>query len=298
MNYRRKAAELELSPDYKLPKYHRSLDRAHFVRTWLDGLRHRHRYRNVQTYVMFVGYPRSGHSLVAAQMTAHPNMIVSHELHALSYFSLGYRRGQLFRMIEARDRAFFDIGCKNGKYSYAIPGQWQGQNTRLTVIGDKKGGGSTRALRRDQELLDRFRVEIGLPIRIIHVVRNPYDTISRIQLRSGSPLQRAIDNYFFLCRGTAGVIRDNPNDVLTVRHEAYISDPQTNLGQICAFVGLDSDRDYLNACADTVYRSPNRTRNEIDWPSAMIAQVRKRMQDYPFLDGYQFEEAAEKNRAA
>ncbi len=50
----------------KLPKYNRHRRTWHFWQAWLNGWRHRHLFAGLQTYVMFVGYPRSGHSLVGA----------------------------------------------------------------------------------------------------------------------------------------------------------------------------------------------------------------------------------------
>jgi len=39
----------------------------------------------VRTYVMFVGYPRSGHSLIGSLLDAHPNVVIAHEMDALQF---------------------------------------------------------------------------------------------------------------------------------------------------------------------------------------------------------------------
>jgi len=41
---------------------------------------------------MFVGYPRSGHSVIGSLLNAHPDMVVAHELNALRYVQAGFSR--------------------------------------------------------------------------------------------------------------------------------------------------------------------------------------------------------------
>ncbi len=43
-------------------------------------------FRSVETYCMFIGNPKSGHSLVGFLLNAHNNAVISHELNALAYF--------------------------------------------------------------------------------------------------------------------------------------------------------------------------------------------------------------------
>ena len=45
--------------------------------------RHRDDFAAVRTFLLFVGHPRSGHSLVGSLLDAHPDVVVSHELDAL-----------------------------------------------------------------------------------------------------------------------------------------------------------------------------------------------------------------------
>ena len=56
----------------------------------------------------------------------------------------------------------------------------------LQVIGDKKGGKTSKFLstQKHQELTKDVLDEIDLPIRLIHMVRNPYDNIATMTFRS------------------------------------------------------------------------------------------------------------------
>ena len=49
-------------------------------------------FAGIGSFLMFVGHPRSGHSLVGALIDAHPNAVVAHELDALKYVEAGFGR--------------------------------------------------------------------------------------------------------------------------------------------------------------------------------------------------------------
>lgn len=53
------------------------------------------------------------------------------------------------------------------------------------VIGDKKGGPTTSMLGKARGLLDLQELQktVAVPIRLIHVIRNPFDNIATICLR-------------------------------------------------------------------------------------------------------------------
>ena len=46
----------------------------------------------VEKFVLFVGYRRSGHSIIGSMMDAHPNMVISHEFNILPRCMLPARR--------------------------------------------------------------------------------------------------------------------------------------------------------------------------------------------------------------
>ena len=52
--------------------------------------------KSLETYCMFIGYPRSGHSLVGSLLDAHPQIILAHELNALELFKRGFGARQIY----------------------------------------------------------------------------------------------------------------------------------------------------------------------------------------------------------
>lgn len=238
---------------------------------------------------MFIGYPRSGHSLVGALLDAHPDAVVAHELDAIRYLRARFRRTQIFALILEKSRADAAAGRVWGDYAYAVGGQWQGRHRRLRVIGDKKGGRSTRQLIRAPELLDRLRTTVRVPVRLVHVVRNPFDNIATMHRRApDTPLAGAIEEYFTLAAGV-GAIRSSAGDVLDVEHEAFIERPVEALAAVCDHLGLERDEQYLNACAAIVRPAPHPSRTAVAWDNALVAEVHERAAAFDFLAGYRWE---------
>ncbi|PSO51862.1 MAG: hypothetical protein BRC34_14235, partial [Cyanobacteria bacterium QH_1_48_107] len=62
----------------------------------LETLKDKKNFQNVDKYCMFIGYPRSGHSLVGSLLDAHPNIIIAHELNALNFVDMGFNQQQIY----------------------------------------------------------------------------------------------------------------------------------------------------------------------------------------------------------
>jgi len=99
-------------------------------------------YDGVETFVMFIGYPRSSHSLVGAILDAHPEIIIPHQYDVIKYWNK-YRpsnatktkmsKYHLFYDLHqlSREQALFGIRSKfpegkMGGHSYNVPSLWQG----------------------------------------------------------------------------------------------------------------------------------------------------------------------------
>jgi hypothetical protein len=248
-------------------------------------------FKDVETFCMFIGYPRSGHSVVGSLIDAHPDAVLSSELDALKYVREGCSRKEIFPMILRRSERFVVKRRRTPDAEYFVPNQWQGRFRTLRVIGDKKGAGSAIKFNKDPELLDRFQRVIGGSIKFIHVVRNPYDTISTMSIRNGKGLEFSSKRFFMLCRAVEKVKeRVDPSTVLDVRHESLIADPEGVVKELCRFLGLEPFDDYVKDCAGIIYQSPNRSRSKVEWSAGFIASVKERMAGFPHLAGYSFEE--------
>jgi hypothetical protein len=258
---------------------------------WLER-RHAGDFAAVERFLLFVGHPRSGHSVVGAVLNAHPDAVVAHELDAPPLVLAGCSRDELYARILARAQ-WFHLRGDRSNYLYRVPGQWQGRFRRLRVIGDKRGGSVTRSLARHPDLLERVRSLTGVPLRLIHVVRNPFDNIAAIALWEKRALEDAARYYFELCATTArlgDLCRDG--ELATVRHERLLERPAETLSALCAFLGLDPEPAWLAACEEVLFPQPTETRSRLEWSPALIDQVERRAEAYPWLAGYAFASGA------
>jgi hypothetical protein len=271
------------------------LTQAYLVSSY-RGRKNRNLFDGVETYCMFIGYPRSGHSLIGSLLDAHPSAIIAHELDALKFVAAGFNKDQLYQLLLDNSRRFARKGRAWTGYTYGVPGQWQGRFDKVRVIGDKKGGRSTLQLAENPELLHRLRKTVATDIRFIHTIRNPYDNIATMHKRArehnhNQALSAAVEDYFSRCEMNANLKeRLERGVVLDVRHESFVEDPKSKLRELCSFVGLGYEKDYLEGCASIVFSSSHKSRYDIEWDTAALAAVRAGISRYGFLKGYSYEE--------
>lgn len=251
--------------------------------------RYRQDFERVRTFCLFVGYPRSGHSLLGAALNAHRHAVIAHEANAQDFILAGCTRDALYAHLLAR-AAWFNWRGNTSNYSYQIHNQWQGRCAELQVIGDKRGGAVARSIAAHPDFLERVRALVGVPLRLVHVVRHPLDNISAISIWNRLSLVDSIDFYFRHCEVTArlGTLCADA-EVLTIYHEQMIAEPKAVLARACSHLGLVPDTAYLDDCRALVFRSPTLTRRKVDWSSALVREVEERGRQYPFLADYTYE---------
>ena len=105
----------------------------------------------IKSFVLFIGYARSGHSIVAALLDAHPHIAMSHELHIMKRWDTSYRKNSIKTRIdlfnEILDNTIDTISGLQGfrspnltrkYYTLDVPGLYQGKyEDYLQIIGDK-----------------------------------------------------------------------------------------------------------------------------------------------------------------
>jgi hypothetical protein len=273
-----------------------------YPRAVLGGLTDRQLFERVETCCLFIGYPRSGHSLLGSFVDAHPEAVLAHELDMLKYVHARFGRAALCHLALANSRAFTENGRTWSGYSYAVPGQWQGRFETVRVIGDKHGESTTIRLMLTPNTLPRLARAMRARVRLVHVIRNPYDNIATIEKnidritweligrRHASTLDAAVAYYFALCGAVALAKERLGDDILDVRHEALVAAPEAELGRVCRFLELEPSAEYLRACAGIVFESPRKTRHDTRWDSRSLDAVARAMERYSFLEGYGFSE--------
>ncbi len=244
-------------------------------------------YNDLQAYCMFLGYPRSGHSLVGALLNAHQDIVMAHELDALSLVQQGISKHDLYQKILNADQAFVQSGVQWQEYNYKVENQWQGKYKKLKVIGDKKGGRTALLMQNFPALFPRLESLVKLPVKIVHVVRNPFDNIATMSGKNNLTLQKSIEMHLGRCRFIEQFRKSyTDSNFITVHHENIIENPQQQLKKLCQFLGVDADDEYLNECAGIVFKGPSRTRTSVQWTDELVAQVKAGIDDISFLNNY------------
>ena len=257
---------------------------------WL-GWRHQTAFSQVRTYCMFVGYPRSGHSLTGALLNAHPDIVIAHELDALDLVERGYTRTEIFASLLMRDRWFTRNGSNWYEFNYRVPNQWQGRFQKLKVIGDKKGGTSAAHLLRNPSLLGKLRDIVQLPLRLVHITRNPFDNIATLSRRRKLTLDEAAHAYFDLASSNEHVLKTSrPEEIITLRHEDIIHHPQEQLRKLLDFLGVEATEKYLSDCAVIVFETPRKSRLKETWSDELKGWIEGEIGKYPFLHSYTFDD--------
>jgi hypothetical protein len=243
----------------------------------------------LKCYCTFIGYPRSGHSLVGSILDAHPRAAFSHRLDALKYMERGVPAGELFQMIRANARRFSTAGRRLTGYAYAIPEQWQTVNKTLAVIGDQEARCATLRLKRHPELLASFGLGHPISLKFIHVIRHPLDNISTWANRTQLSLPRMVERYFELCEGVRCIKEHFGTDcVLDIYLEDLIQRPDAEIARLCGFVGLEAPPHFADKCGRIIYKEPNCSRNTRQWSDDLVADVARRSARYEFLARYDF----------
>ena len=255
----------------------------------VDGFRNRSNFKDLQSYCLFLGNPRSGSTLLGALLDAHPEIIISTELDVFPFIKAGYQKEQLFSLILRRSEWFANTGSKWEGYSYKVRNQSPGKFTQLRIIGDKKAAKSALHLQESPNLLANLHATVELPIYIIHVVRNPFDNITTMAQKRNGSLKNAANFYFSIC-DTVKEIQETQygNRIITVHLENVISNPQHELSKICQNLNISCQPAYLEDCQNSIFRSPRKTREKIDWPEDMIKMIEAKSKDYPFIENYTF----------
>ncbi|MEA5472294.1 sulfotransferase [Spirulina sp. 06S082] len=255
-------------------------------------------FQEIDRFCLFIGYPRSGHTIVGSLLDAHPNIIIAHEQDVLEYIRRGVQKKELYHFLlnnsqrHGQNREDLANTGKEKEYSYNVPNQWQGRFQKLKVIGDNKGGSTSRQLGEDISLLETTSNIVNKPIDFIHVIRNPYDNIASILVRGqgdwSSP-EFCIKKYFSLCEIVERVQKKVAVEQFhQLRHEDFIVNPQETLTKLCEFLGQSAPEDYLCDCASIVFASPNKTRTKIQWKPEEIERIQAEMEKFDFLKGYSF----------
>ena len=279
----------------------------------------------VKLFVLFVGHAHSGHSVVGSILDSHPHIVVSHELSLFSKMDVHpeWSKSDIFNAIWQRSIESSTSGLRTDKkkayrkgYSLAIPNLYQGTyESYIEVIGDKKGGTMARMLMSNPEhwkqTLDRLKSVTGVPVKIFHVIRNPFDNIATtvlfsarksptINTKSITKLKQEGRNYSLDPKWIDKHIRGYFNrfqaiedakvrfelDVINVHGKDLIDDPKKVISEMCDFLQVTCSDHFISVCSDKIFPKESKTRYQLHWEDYQIKEVQQKIKEFSNLHRY------------
>lgn len=249
---------------------------------------------DVESFCLFVGYTRSGHSIVGTILDAHQEAAIAHELPLFSPRRVSTTgnvqhatRDSLFTKVVKDTEVRVQWGRRGYRRGHdnplpLVPGGSNGRVTRLRMLGTKRGQEAPIAWRMNPAVFDELSTLVGVPLRLVHVYRNPWDNVASIGRQSPDG---AILKYFGRVRAIAG-IKATGMQMHDLALEDLIARPQEEITSLLQFCGLDADETYLEACASILDREPHASRYEREWTKRDMKSVARRMEGVPWLDRY------------
>ncbi|BCL68131.1 hypothetical protein TUMSATVNIG1_00680 [Vibrio nigripulchritudo] len=246
-------------------------------------------FEQLKTCALFIGYPRSGHSIYGSILDAHPDMLVAHRLDALACVGKKPDMKKLGYLIKRNSERFAQNSRMLTGYAYDIDTGWQGKHRNLVAVADQEGKRTTLKLGENPELIETLLGQDKPMVKFIHVTRNPFDNIATWSRRMGRSLEYTTDKFLELCRYNKEIISRLPeNRVVTLRHEDLIDDFDNTVGTLLDYLELEKDPHIIAKCRESVYSSPNQSRNKVNWSPDLVHRVETEIQAFDFMRHYHF----------
>lgn len=293
-NFRKLAGRKSLSRIFNSGLYKTANFYRRYAVSYYKSKRFSNLFNEVDVFCLFVGQTKSGCSMVGGLLDAHPNIIISDELHVLQYVDKGFNQEQLFHLIlhaSHREQMKGRVTARRlSPYSFLVPDQWQGSYTTLKVIGDSTAGKSTQKLAENPNLISHLRDTMdGKQTRFIQVIRNPFDPMTVMMIRGKRSFENALSHYFEDCDTLMQIrLKLNSADLFSVRYEDFVNSPAAHLIDLCSFLGIEANEEYLDSCTRIIKHTPERSRDLVEWKTEWIERVEEKIEQYDFLAGYNF----------
>ena len=294
----KKAPTVKLPPYIKLPQ------------SVIDG---------VKTFVFFVGHPCSGHSIVASLLDSHPHMVVSHEFtlfQKLSTGSLTPTKPAIFNGLwnfDRRNMQWFKTHNIKG-YTLMVDGLYEGKYVdHIDVMGDKRGDLTVQLFidhpSNWSRVYDTLR-SLNLTLKVIHVIRNPYDNIAshvflsdakkyhdfknikrtnKVYTFNSNHTAKSIKMYFQYHQAIVSIKEKYNLDIIEVHGKDLVSDPKGTLSRLCDQIGITCSDDYLEKCSKKVFKTESKTRRLVKWTEEQLKLIEQNIKKYSCLKGYTFD---------
>ena len=237
----------------------------------------------MEKWVTFVGHGRSGHTIVSAVLDSHPNARISEEQKYVSkWWMEGWKRKQIIRHL-------LPSGQGKERKLKQLPGSgaWKdGEHERL-VMGDKWGLDGVSLVRKEgasADVLEQFADHMGMELKIIHTIRDPYDNISawldspkyKRMFGEGNQLYAKSIRMYTRFYGAADQILSR-HDHFTWRNDEFCADPRKVVTGLAEYLEIPVVEPWLTNAANSAFKRPNKRSEKVEWPEKWVKNVDQRL---------------------
>jgi len=233
-------------------------------------------FKDVKYFIFFIGHDRSGHSLVSAILDAQPNIVISNEVNALFLLNrYRFNKNKIYKLILENSRRI--VKKKRYYYQYPIKG-YQGQYKRIEIVGDKMAETSSRYVLKNPEMISKLIKHFGSSLKVINVIRNPYDNISTIAFRRNSKIPEEINEYFRIMDIVLKLKKKLPGkQFYTIYNEEIIKNKEKEVKKLCAFLNQTITKESIRNCASLIYDKPHERRYKMKWSEENKKRVKEKI---------------------
>lgn len=243
-------------------------------------------------WLTFVGEGRSGHTIVSAILGSHPHGFIGEERKSISrWYRDGWSKDQIVNdvltsgMGKERKTKGFD---EKKVLSYSEP---------LLFMGDKCGWDATNEYTKrgaPKDIFNQFGQFMGMPVKVIVTVRNPFDNISawcmspkyqRLYPDENFLWKRMTRRYRRFHRAAQELIEE-AGDYFVWYNEAAIQDPVGTIQTLSDWLELSADNEWVQDCSSKLFTKPNQRSNQIEWPEKYKKQTFNFIQESPLMRYY------------
>jgi len=233
-------------------------------------------------WITFIGHGRSGHTIVSAILDSHPNVRISEEH---KYIGRWHREGWSREKIIQH---LLPTGQGKERKLKALPGSgpWTGEHEML-YMGDKCGWDAVTEVKKREaplSILDDFGAHMGMNVKVIHTIRDPYDNIcawldspkyQRMWGTGNTMYMKAIRQYtrFY---GTADKLLKR-YDHFDLHNGEMCSDPRRVITELAEYLELPIVEPWLTNAADSVFKRPNKRADRREWPDRWVRNIDERV---------------------
>ena len=272
----------------------------------------------VKTFVFFMGHSRSGHSIIGTILDSHPHIVIAHESGILTRVlnrqcaDKSFVLNEIWRGSSSNRTKYAESTTRKG-YTLGIDELYQGKYLdHIEVMGEKQGSTASLLYARSpdtfQTLLDKLKSTLHVPIKVLHVVRNPYDNIATLVLYSSydvmqvtklkysnktinvapEVIDKQIRIYFVRYKAIEEAEKVLNLDLMRIHNVEFVSQPRVVIGKLCKFLGVGCSEEFINKCSEKIFNKESKTRYKLKWQDYQIKEIKANIQKLDSLSGYDF----------